>query len=317
MAGSGSDEAESVIDAAQNRMRTTVEPALAPGEDDGPPREFVPRRPSREGATVDLIRPEPSLLVDRGLPPHAQDRWVDHGLALLLRDRLRTGSPSVARPITKVLDRRRATHRGPALDPPTSQHETSQHETFQRPAPERPAPRVPAASPGPRRRLREPALGLPLAVLIGLVAAFVGWVSAGPFWLANGGGTNGTATVVRCEAKLLGDRCTGRFVANDGSLTVAVRLASLDPLRRTPGAQVDARILHPDSDVAYAGSVAGLHLRWILGFGLVLGCGAVVGAATGVPRLRREGQRRRSILWGLSFGGPLLLLLTMVLLALV
>lgn len=283
-----------------------------PTADAEPPREFLPPRPSRSTAPVELVRPEASLLTNRALPPDGQDRWVDHGLALLLRDRLRAESAAGTppRPATPVISARAeslALADGPApAEGPV--------EAIGR---REPIPKRPAVRPlGRRPVLRDPALGLPLALLIGLVAAVVSWASAGPFWLANGVGTSGIATVTRCESRPLGDPCSARFLASDGSFQVGVRLAALDPPSRTPGAQVEARILGSDSEVAYAGGVGGLRLRWLLGLGLVLGCGAAVGAATGVSRLRREGPRRLAVLWGLSFGGPLLLWSTLLLLAL-
>lgn len=294
-----------------------------PVADAEPPREFIRPRPSRSAAPVDLIRPEPSLLTNRALLPHGQDRWVDHGLALLLRDRLLAESAAMG----TAPPRRPA----PAQDPAAPVRESpAGAESPVATAPERPAGtvdrrgadhrapiRLAAGAPGRRPTPRDPALGLTLALLIGLVAAVVSWASVGPFWLANGVGTSGTATVTRCESRPLGEQCSARFVASDGSFQVGVRLAALDPPRRTPGAPVEARILRSDSEVAYATGVAGLRLRWLLGLGLVLGCGAAVGAATGVSRLRSEGPRRLAALWGLSFGGPLLLWFTLLLLALV
>jgi hypothetical protein len=272
----------------------------APEESADPPRELdLPRAP-RDETAVDLVRPEHTIL---GRPiPGGQDRWVDYGLALLLRDRARSDepkprppqpAPTIGERPSGTIDRRGAAHRGRSA-----------------------GPAVLSASVR-RLPLRDPALGLPLALLVGLVAAFISWVSAGPFWLANGAGTTGTATVTSCAQRTLADLCQGRFAADNGSFVVPARLASLDPADRRPGSRVRARILHPDSEVAYAGPVAGLHLRWVLGFGAVLGCGFAVGTATGVPRLRREGPQRIALLWALSFAGPLLLLLTMLTLALI
>lgn len=167
-----------------------------------------------------------------------------------------------------------------------------------RPIPTRPI----AGAPTPGAALRPPATGLAAALALGLAAAFFGWVSAAPFWLANGVGVTGSATVVRCE-----DRCTATIGGADGAART-VRLTGLDPADRTPGTAVRARMLDGD-DVAYAEPVAGLHLRWILGLLLVLACGVAVGAATGVTRLRREGQRRIATLWALSLGGPAVLAL--------
>lgn len=233
-----------------------------------PPRAFVPPRPTQSGVgdRVELVRPGTAVLVDRPVSSQARERYVDTGLALLVRNRVADGG-------SETLENR--------------------------PAAEKPA-------------LRDPARGLPLALLIGLVAAFIAFVSAEPFWLASGVGSTGTATVIRC-----GHQCTARFTPDDGSFAATARLVGVEPAKRKPGARVEARMLHPDSEVAYAGSVAGLHLRWLIGLALVLGCGAGVGAVTGVPRLRQEGPQRLAVLWALSFGGPLLLLLVMLLLALI
>lgn len=167
---------------------------------------------------------------------------------------------------------------------------------------------VAGGAPAPNPWCR-PGLGLPLVVLIGLLAAFFALVSAAPFWLANGAGHTGTATVVGCQHRTLGDRCAGRFVAADGSFTTTARLVNLDPADRSLGRAVRARMLRPDSDVAYTGPVSGLRLRWSIGFALVLGCGVAIGLVTGVPRLRAEGHRRVATLWALCVSGPGLLLL--------
>ncbi|MFG1921105.1 hypothetical protein [Cryptosporangium sp. NPDC048952] len=199
-------------------------------------------------------------------PPQGSDRYVDEGLALVLRNRLDAERPAAPEPRPVVSG-----------------------ESF--PAPNAPDPRPPAA-------------GLAAALALGLVAAFFGWVSAAPFWLAQGVGVKTTVTVVRCDTS-----CEGR-VGTD-----VVRLADVDPSDRKPGTTVEARMLDGD-DVAYAGSVAGLNLRWALGFVLVLLCGFGVGAATGVPRLRREGKQRVTTLWAVSLGGPALLALLPVVAAL-
>ncbi|HEY0358286.1 MAG TPA: hypothetical protein VGD11_06870, partial [Mycobacteriales bacterium] len=56
-------------------------------------------------------------------------------------------------------------------------------------------------------RTRRPVVGLVALVAFGLVALFFGWVSADPFWLAVGRGTDGTVTVTRCDS----GQCVGRF----------------------------------------------------------------------------------------------------------
>ncbi|EXG79908.1 hypothetical protein [Cryptosporangium arvum] len=205
-------------------------------------------------------------------PPPGSDRFVDEGLALVLRNRLHTERPGAP------AARRVAAHQVALPEP---------------------APRT-----GPALPLRPPGAGLAAALALGLVAAFFGWVSAAPFWLAQGVGSTEKVTVVRCD-----DRCEGLVGAR------TVRLVDVDRSDRKPGTTVEARMLDGD-DVAYASPVAGLHLRWMLGFVLVVACGAGVGAATGVPRLRREGTQRVATLWALSLGGPALLALIPVVAAL-
>ncbi|SHN46389.1 hypothetical protein SAMN05443668_11576 [Cryptosporangium aurantiacum] len=246
------------------------------------------------------------LVLYRAAPRGTADRWVDAGLALLLRDRDRAGGArgragdarggpvdgnglAGGGPVVGERSARPSMRRGAA-------HSSGQ-DTVATPA---------------HDGLRHPATGLASALALGLLAAFFGWVSAAPFWLANGVGTTGTATVVRCQEQTFGDRCSARFVAADGAFIRTVRLADLDPSDRAPGSTVRARVL-TSGDVAYAGPVAGLHLRWILGFAAVLACGIGTGAATGVQRLRRAGPRKVAMLWALSLGGPAALaLITLV-----
>ncbi|TQS45527.1 hypothetical protein [Cryptosporangium phraense] len=176
-----------------------------------------------------------------------------------------------------------------------------------------PAPRGPALG-GPE--LRNPVTGLVLAIALGLLALFFASVSATPFWLATGVGSTGTATVLRCQERTLGDTCTARFTPADHAFAQDVRLANVSAAQLRPGTPVPARLLHRDSTVAYAGPAGDLHLRWVLGFLLVLACGVGIGAATGVPRLRREGPQRVAALWILSLLGPVLLLAASLVIAL-
>lgn len=336
---------------------------------DGPPTDEIPVDALR-GAPHEMAGavPLPLELADAPAgPPRGADRWVDAGLALVLRNRLRadgllpdgtspdndpdTGRPAGHRSTVLVAEAaagpaaRRGTTHGGATDTTSGSvvggtdggarprgtwpvrarsagaRGAETHPAEARPAGVRPAGRrpagegtVPASPVDAGAELRRPATGLAAALALGLLAAFFGWVSAAPFWLANGVGATGTATVTSCAAQTLSAHCTGAFTGTDGT-THTTRLAALAPADREPGATVEARTLGAGG-VAYAGPVSGLHLRWVLGLALVLVCGIGVGAATGVSRLRREGPRRVAVLWALSIGGPVLVALVPVVAAL-
>lgn len=162
-------------------------------------------------------------------------------------------------------------------------------------------------------RGRRPDRRMPLSahvslVAVALVAAFFGWVSAEPFWLATGHGDTGTATVTQCIGTGVAQRCTGQFTARDGRFMVSrITLLGVPPAQRAPGETAPARMVSPDSRQAYLGGTGTLmHLRWILGFGLVLICGYAVAGVTGARRLETAKARRSAVL--LSLAGPLTLL---------
>ena len=163
--------------------------------------------------------------------------------------------------------------------------------------------------PGRRRRppARNPLTALLSLVLLSLVAAFFGWVSAEPFWLAVGHGDTGYATTTRCQGDGLTQRCTGRFATADGGFAVArVTLLGIAGEARQPGAISPARMVSPASAQAYTAPAGPLmHLRWGLGFLLVLICGYGIAETTGARRL--PGRARRTAVIA-SFLGPLLLL---------
>jgi hypothetical protein len=169
-------------------------------------------------------------------------------------------------------------------------------------------PRTQQRRRGRQRDPRRPATGLLGLVALGLLAAFFAWVSAEPFWLAVGHGDRGTATVARCTGDGVTRRCTGQFTAADGGYTVAkVALLGVEPGDPTPGAPVPARMVSRDSRQAYAGDTGLLvHLRWILGFALVLLCGLGIAGLTGAPRLETARARRGALI--VSVAGPVLLL---------
>jgi len=169
----------------------------------------------------------------------------------------------------------------------------------------------PPATTGPRRRVpepRRPAAGLLGLLVLGMIATFFAWVSAEPFWLAVGHGDRGFATVERCTGAGVTQRCTGRFVAADGAYRVDdLALLGVAPERRAPGVTSPARMVSSDSRQAYAGSTGLLmHLRWALGFVLVLLCGLGIAGLTGAGRLETARARRVALL--ASLAGPLLLL---------
>lgn len=164
----------------------------------------------------------------------------------------------------------------------------------------------------PGRRRRPPATN-PVGALfsliaLSLVAAFFAWVSAEPFWLATGHGDAGYATTTRCRGDGLTQRCTGRFTAADGRFTAGrVTLLGISGDAREPGAVSGARMVSADSRQAYTAPPGLLmHLRWTLGFLLVLICGYGIAGATGARRLESPRARRYALL--ASVAGPLLLL---------
>jgi hypothetical protein len=175
---------------------------------------------------------------------------------------------------------------------------------------ERAAAEPDPAGPPPVRR-RRPPTDKPLASLLGLivlslVAAFFGWVSAEPFWLAVGHGDQGYAITTRCHGNGLTQRCVGRFTT--GRFTVApVTLLGVTGDGREPGAVTPARMVGPGSAQAYTAAAGPLlHLRWGLGFLLVLVCGYGITETTGARRLPSRPARRGATIAG--FLGPLLLL---------
>lgn len=162
-------------------------------------------------------------------------------------------------------------------------------------------------------RGRRPAHGMRLSahlslVTLALIAAFFGWVSAEPFWLATGHGDAGTATVTDCTGTGVAQRCTGQFTARNGRFTVSrITLLGVPPAQRAPGETAPARMVSPDSRQVYVGGTGTLmHLRWVLGFVLVLLCGYAVAGVTGARRLETAKARRAAVL--LSLAGPVALL---------
>jgi hypothetical protein len=165
--------------------------------------------------------------------------------------------------------------------------------------------------PGRRRRppAARPVTSLLALLALSLVAAFFAWVSAEPFWLAMGHGDRGYATTAHCRGDGLTQRCTGRFATADGRVTSGrVTLLGISGRAREPGAVSGARMVSPRSAQAYTAPPGLLmHLRWALGFLLVLICGYGIAGATGARRLESARARRGALLG--SVAGPVLLLI--------
>lgn len=155
-------------------------------------------------------------------------------------------------------------------------------------------------------RSRSPFVGLVALVLLGLVAAFFGWVSADPFWLALGRGAQGTVTVTSCEKSGMADRCEGNFTSPSFRAD-DVRLSGLPAKAQLKDATAPAKMLGNDRDWAYAGPGWTLHLRWGLGLLVALLCGVFTAVGTGARYLRTLGRRARWAGLLLSFASPLLL----------
>ena len=166
---------------------------------------------------------------------------------------------------------------------------------------ERPGP---AARPRTPHRTGRSLLGL---IVLALVAAFFSWVSAEPFWLAVGHGRPGLATVARCTGSGVTQRCAGSFTASGDGSAKRVTLLGISAAARDPGTVVPARMVSPSSRQAYVGAAGTLlHLRWVLGFALVLLCGLGIAGLTGTRQLETARARRGALL--VSVAGPLLLL---------
>ncbi|WP_225853818.1 hypothetical protein [Micromonospora sp. AMSO31t] len=152
----------------------------------------------------------------------------------------------------------------------------------------------------------DPVTGLSVLLSLSLLAAFFAWVSAGPFWLAVGHGTSGTAVITDCSGGGLTQRCRGLFLA-DGERFLAhgVRVSGVPADRSATGSVLPARMTGPAAGTAYADAGAGRHLRWLLGLLLVAGCAAGIARWTGATRLPDPRHRRWAV--GVALAGPLLI----------
>ncbi|WJK34190.1 hypothetical protein [Solwaraspora sp. WMMA2065] len=143
------------------------------------------------------------------------------------------------------------------------------------------------------RRSRRPATGIAWIVVVAAAAAFLGWVSAEPLWLAVGRGVNGTATVTDCTGDGYGRRCLGEFAAQTGFTVDRVRLFGVPPVDQATGAELTARMLHRERDTAYVvADLVVLHLRWSVGWGLTVLLGVLLVWGSGARRLATATARR-------------------------
>ena len=316
------EQAEALAEVAARpgrpRRRSTPEPAAEPTEPTNAeaeaPGPLLGETLDAHAAGAQDVAEELTPREDRDDPPvpGPDDVMV---LPEPQRDR-----PTV--PLDRDLDLDRATRRDPAeLDVKLARIEESpfwltdeERAAAANPAP---APSTPLAEPadrprgrarGPARSPRRTAPGLVGLVALALIAAFFSWVSAEPFWLAVGHGDKGTATVARCVGSGVTQRCTGSFAAADGTFAVrSVTLLGVDVAHRGPGSTAAARMVNPQSRQAYIGNTGLLvHLRWVLGFVLVLLCGMGIAGLTGTRQLETVRARRTALL--ISLAGPVLLL---------
>ena len=273
---SSADEAQAEASAAPEAA-----PAEAPGDTtDGVPEVMVLPEPKDRGPVPEQAPPHVSRL-GRVAEDAKRERMENHPFWLTEEERAAAGNAWPA----PEMRQRLAT----ATEPPEGLRGKP-------PARTTPAPRGPAAG----------LLGL---VTMALIAAFFSWVSAEPFWLAVGHGDRGVATVSQCVGSGVTQRCHGSFATDDGGFSVEkVTLLGVDAGSRNTGAIVPARMVSPDSRQAYVGD-AGLmlHLRWTLGFVLVVLCGYGIAGMTGARRLETARSRRNAVL--ISLAGPVLLLL--------
>jgi hypothetical protein len=168
---------------------------------------------------------------------------------------------------------------------------------------------LPPRSPRPVRRITRrsaAAPGLVALILLALLSAFFGWVTAEPLWLAMDHARAGTVTVTRCTDSGPTDRCTGTFTSADGRFTrntVPVMGVVPDVGATAPARMTSARGAHIYVDVDAGGRAAA-------GVLLILVCGLGIVRATGVRHLPTKRTRRVATL--LSLIGPLALLAGML-----
>lgn len=171
----------------------------------------------------------------------------------------------------------------------------------------RPAPAERAAR--RTRDPRRPVVALPTLVVLAMLAAFFGWVSAEPLRLALGHPHHGTATVTHCTGSGITERCVGDVTA-PGFAAEGVALRGLAHHERGAGVRVPVLMASPTSGRAYVGVDVspGLHLRWAVGLLLTLLCGLGIAWSTGARRLPTPRARRTALI--LSLAAPLALAAT-------
>ncbi|MFC7528000.1 hypothetical protein [Actinoplanes sp. GCM10030250] len=308
-AGAGDTVAHFTGDAEGSRLATANELMIIEPGGSGAPEsggsDGAPGVPESE--TTDRNRPTVALT------PHRPPAAASPPVARL--EKPAPASPQAGTHLeTPAASPQTGTHlETPAASPQTEARlEKMENSTFWLSEEERAARAAgqPDRRPGRRRRppTHNPASALIALVALGMLAAFFAWVSAEPFWLAAGHGDKGYATTTRCHGDGLTQRCHGRFATEDGRFSVArVTLLGVSGESRRAGAITPARMVSPGSGQAYAAPAGPImHLRWALGFLLVLVCGYGIAEATGARRLGSRVQRKRAVI--ASFAGPLLLL---------
>ncbi|WP_344312047.1 hypothetical protein [Fodinicola feengrottensis] len=167
-----------------------------------------------------------------------------------------------------------------------------------------------------RRRTagRRPLFGLVALVILTFGGAFFGWVSADPFWLSVGRGSQGTVTVTDCMSRGVGQTCIGNY-KSPGYTARDITIAGLPPSQQK-GVQ-PARMLSAKHAWAYTTSNRGLQMRWGIGAFFALLLGFLAASGTGAKYLRPFGRRRVFAARVLAFAGPVLAFFALIFAALI
>jgi hypothetical protein len=140
-----------------------------------------------------------------------------------------------------------------------------------------------------------------MIIVLAMVSAFFGWVSAEPLWLALGHGSRGTATVTKCVGDGITRRCLGDFATKDFAVA-RVSLLGVTDRSAAPGEKLAAEMVSPRSHRAYAGGP--FLMRWLPGLAVALLCGLGIALVAGVRRF--ASRRERWAAFGISLAGPAL-----------